>query len=164
MTIKYFKGITNQKDLRKALAKLLKVHHPDNGGDADTCKAINVEYDYLFAKLPKDSKGTTAESSAEARKDFRLDKAIREMLNNIVHMDGINIEIVGSWIWVDGNSYPHKEELKSHGFQWSRKRKKWHWTADTSTGYHKGKGKDFEELRAKYGSSTVETEGRARIA
>ena len=163
MTIKYFQNVKTVAELRSAYIKLLKENHPDNGGDTETCKAINAEYEYLLGRLPKTANGNTASSTAEARKDFQMDKAIREMLNNIIRFDGLNIEVVGSWIWVDGNSFPWKEELKGFGFQWSRARKKWHWTAD-NTAWHKGQKIDFEELRDRYGATVIENESKKAIA
>lgn len=45
---KYFKNIKSFDDLKKQFKDLLKKHHPDNGGDAEIMKAVNVEYDSLF--------------------------------------------------------------------------------------------------------------------
>ena len=45
---KYFKIINSLEDLKKQFRELLKANHPDNGGDAETMKEINVEYDALF--------------------------------------------------------------------------------------------------------------------
>lgn len=45
---KYFKNIKSFDDLKKQFKNLLKKHHPDNGGDAEIMKAVNVEYDSLF--------------------------------------------------------------------------------------------------------------------
>lgn len=163
MTIRFFKNVQTVAELRREYVRLLKINHPDNGGSTETCQAINAEYDYLLGRLPKDETGKTANSSAEAKKDFQIDKALREVLNKIIRFDGLEIEIVGSWIWCDGNSYPYKEELKSYGFQWSRARKKWHYTPYDS-GYHKGQKKDFNEIRNKYGSMKVENEKVQAIA
>ena len=140
--------------------KLLKINHPDNGGDTETCKAINIEYDFLLERLPKDDSGKTAENM---KQEIKIDQALREVLNVIIRFDGLNIEIVGSWIWCDGNSYPYKETLKECGFQWSRARKKWHYTPYES-GWHKGQKKDFNEIRNKYGSLKVENEKVMAIA
>ena len=74
MTIRFFKNVQTVAELRRAYVRLLKVNHPDNGGSTETCQAINAEYDYLLGRLPKDETGKTAESSAEAKKDFQIDK------------------------------------------------------------------------------------------
>ena len=36
------------------------------------------------------------------------------------------LEIVGCWIWIDGNTYGYKDVLKEIGFKWAREKKKWH--------------------------------------
>lgn len=69
-------------------------------------------------------------------------------------MAGINIEIVGLWIWVDGNTFQWKEELKEAGFAWSRSRKKWHFTPYEG-GYHRGRKRSFDSIRNIYGSTVV---------
>lgn len=50
---KYFKNVESYKDLKEQYKKLLKENHPDNGGDLETMKEINAEYDVLF-KIWKD--------------------------------------------------------------------------------------------------------------
>lgn len=45
---KYFKNVTSYENLKEQYKKLLKANHPDNGGDVETMKEINVEYDALF--------------------------------------------------------------------------------------------------------------------
>ena len=45
---KYFKNVKSFEDLKKQFRTLLKANHPDNGGDAEKMKEINVEYDALF--------------------------------------------------------------------------------------------------------------------
>ena len=46
--MKYFKNVKSYEDLKKQFKALLKANHPDNGGDAEIMKEINVEYDALF--------------------------------------------------------------------------------------------------------------------
>ncbi len=45
---KYFKAVKSYEDLKNQYKKLLKANHPDNGGNVETMKEINVEYDALF--------------------------------------------------------------------------------------------------------------------
>lgn len=46
--MKHFKNITSYENLKEQYKKLLKANHPDNGGDVETMKEINCEYDALF--------------------------------------------------------------------------------------------------------------------
>lgn len=45
---KYFKNVKNFDDLKKQYRELLKANHPDNGGDLEEMKNINIEFDALF--------------------------------------------------------------------------------------------------------------------
>ena len=44
----YFKNIETLEDLKKQYRALAMQNHPDRGGDAETMKAINNEYDELL--------------------------------------------------------------------------------------------------------------------
>lgn len=45
----YFDDVTSLEGLKEKYRSLLKENHPDNGGDDEKMKEINVEYDALFA-------------------------------------------------------------------------------------------------------------------
>lgn len=51
--------------------------------------------------------------------DFSEDAKLRDVLQKIINFEGINIETVGCWIWVDGNTYGYKDVLKEIGFKWA---------------------------------------------
>jgi curved DNA-binding protein CbpA len=60
----YFKNIKSLEDLKEQFKKLAKVNHPDAGGNAETMKEINVEYDELFP-IWKHRYNATAEVKTE---------------------------------------------------------------------------------------------------
>lgn len=117
--MKYFTNVRTLEELRKEYKRLVKQYHPDNGGDTETIKEINAEYDKMFKIL---------ENGSANKKDFDidLDAAIREAINNIINLN-VNIEICGTWIWISGNTYKVKEELKAAGFKWCSNKKMWSW-------------------------------------
>ncbi len=43
--------------------------------------------------------------------------ALREVLQQIINFESINIEILDNWILLDGNIYVHKDILKTIGFK-----------------------------------------------
>lgn len=47
--MKYFKNVESFKNLKEQYKKLIKVNHPDAGGNNETMQEINSEYDILFA-------------------------------------------------------------------------------------------------------------------
>ena len=48
-----------------------------------------------------------------------------EVINQIINFENITIEIIGSWIWVSGETKPIKETLKSLKFHWNKTRQLW---------------------------------------
>lgn len=68
---KNFKNVKSFEDLKAQYKALLKANHPDNGGDVEKMKEINVEYDALF-KIWKDRhEATTGEKVQETAESTR---------------------------------------------------------------------------------------------
>ena len=131
---KFFHDVTNTAELRKAFRELVLKHHPDCGGDEETMKAINAEYEVLFERLKNAenrqswdersqqwSKGKQENKKEYQSKRFEdLDDGFREVLIKIINVPNIIIEIVGSWIWIGGKEEDTKAAkgfLKEAGFK-----------------------------------------------
>jgi len=136
---KYFSKVETLEELRRQYRDLLKKYHPDNAnGSTEATQEINAEYDKLF-KILKDrhesksadvnqgSKSNTKSAYNANMYDWENDKALREILQKIISFDGIEIEIIGQWIWISGNTYSYKQELKELGFKWASQKKQWFW-------------------------------------
>lgn len=167
--MKYFNNISTLEELRKQYKELLKKFHPDNAnGSEEATKAINAEYDSLFKVLKDKHEQTDTGSSAEKadynnmKYDFAEDEKLREVLQNIITMQGINIEIVGCWIWVDGDTFAHKDTLKALGFKWAREKKKWYFHTEA---FRKRSNKklSMNDIRNYYGSTEIQTEEVKRL-
>lgn len=159
--MKYFNNISTLEELRKQYKELLKKYHPDNtNGSEEATKAINAEYDNLF-KLLKD-KHTNTDNKVDDSKttyedmkyNFEEDEKLREVLQNIIILQGINIEIIGSWLWVDGDTYAHKDTLKALGFRWAKEKKKWYFHPE-SFRKRSNKKLSMNDIRNYYGSTKV---------
>lgn len=168
---KYFKDVNTLEELRRQYRDLLKKYHPDNAnGSTEATQEINAEYDRLFKVLKNrheskaaDSKDGNAKTDFNNMKyDFTEDTKLREVLQQIITFEGINIEIVGCWIWVDGNTYDYKDALKEIGFKWAREKKKWYFHTEA---FRKRSHKklSMEDIRNYYGSTEVETDGTKRL-
>lgn len=147
--MKYFKNVNTIEELKKQFKKLAKQYHPDLGGSNEAMKEINAEYEMLKARLQN---GQTNNTAQEPTGSFR------EVIMNIIHLD-IEIEICGEWIWVSGNTYPYREVLKENGFKWSKPKKMWYWKPFESKRKPRT-NTPMDQIRAKYGSFTVEKENR----
>lgn len=114
------------EELKKQYRKLVFQHHPDKGGNAEQMKAVNNEYDTLFKLLKdvhqtKDGETYTARNtSAETADHFK------DLINELMKMDDIEIEIIGCFVWVTGNTKAHKEKLKELKFMWHSKKLAWY--------------------------------------
>ena len=162
----YFNHITSLEELRKQYKELLKKFHPDNPtGSTEATQAINAEYDSLFKELKNrhDNREDGSRTAYEDMKyDFAEDERLREVLQRVISFVGINIEIVGAWIWIDGNTYVYKAELKTLGFKWASDKKKWYFHTEA---FRKRSHKklSIDDIRNYYGSTEVETEGRKQL-
>ena len=78
------------------------------------------------------------------------------IINSVIAMDGVELELCGLWLWLSGNTKPHKEEIKKLGFKWASKKKKWYWRPEW---YHRrGNRKEWDmtDIRSKYGSVIID--------
>lgn len=163
MKRKYFKGIRTLDDLRTAYKKLLRQYHPDNGGSEEICKEINVEYEQVFQEIESGAFFTDYEDAEthETKYSADVDRKVREMINKVVILDGLEIEISGCWIWLSGNTYQHKEAIKAYGFKWSTSHKKWYYKPYESRKPRRAMKE--EDRRAKYGSRTFSSRPAAAL-
>ena len=94
--------------------------------------------------------------------NFEEDELLREMLQKVIHLSDITIEIIGNWIWISGNTYQYRKELKEMGFKFAGQKKCWYWHSET---FRKKSRKklSMNDIRNYYGSTEVETEGRKRL-
>ena len=93
--MKFFFNVTSIDELKAQYKKLAKQHHPDLGGDVETMKAVNTEYEALFKTL-----------NTERKHD--MSDGFREAIDKVINFEGLNIEICGSWVWVSGNTFAVK--------------------------------------------------------
>ena len=149
--MKYFKDVHTQEELKAAYRKLAKQYHPDLNPDTDTTaimKEINAEYEYLFARVGntfRNSKGETyTKTTTETAEDFI------NIINMIIRFKGIEIELIGSWLWVTGDTKPYKDTLKELGFKWASKKSAWCWHQDEWK--RRRSNKSLAEIRMTYGS------------
>ncbi len=154
------------EELRRQYRDLLKKHHPDNGGNVADIQEINAEYDRLFKMLKDrhesksaDNQNTKQSDYSQNMYDWENDKALHEVLEKIINFNGIDIEIAGQWIWISGNTYAYKKELKEIGFKWASQKKQWYWHSEI---FRKKSHKtlSMEDIRNYYGSTKVNTNSR----
>lgn len=150
MQAKFFKDCQTLQEVKKLYRELCKEHHPDKGGDTATMQLINAQYTEAINTIANG--GTLTEE--EAQSEIINAEAYKQAINAIINLNGIMIEICGGWIWVSGNTYPHKEIFKANGFYFASKKLQWYFrSAEYKTSSKKSHS--MEEIRAKYGSQHI---------
>lgn len=146
--MKYFTNVKTLEELRKEYKNLLKKFHPDNqNGSEEICKEINIEYDIVLERIKN---GFTYENTSE-NYSSKFNNMFKDIISKIININA-DIEIIGSWIWVTGNTFPYKDLLKTLGFKWCNNKKAWTFHELPSTNRKK---MSMEKIRSIYGSETV---------
>ena len=97
---------------------------------------------------------TPAKKQEKKLEGEELEKALAEKIEAFKKLDGVTAELVGSWIWLAGETKKHAPELKKMGCKWAPKKLKWSFHFGPSY-YKKGKERDYEEIKAKYGATSL---------
>lgn len=147
--IKEFSEVTGINEAKKVYKTLAKKLHPDVGGSEEEFKILNAVYNDFI------------ENKIYFSNDFKIDLDLEKIISKILHFENITIELVGSWIWLSGDTKEIKDKLKELGFKWASKKKMWYY------GEMKGKShgeKSLDEIKDKYGSETVKSKEKKQIA
>lgn len=145
----YFNFCPSIDEVKAMYKTLAKQHHPDCGGDTAIMQAINVEYAYACAKLIRGENLTKEDTNEQVRQS----EEYRAVIEKLCTLEGIAIEVCGNWIWVTGNTFPVRKQLKETGLYFASKKVAWYYRADEFR--TKGGKKTLDEIRVKYGSQKV---------
>jgi curved DNA-binding protein CbpA len=161
---KYFSNPQTLEDLKKQYRELAFKHHPDRGGNNETMKAINNEYDELFKTLKDVHRTKEGETYTAKNETGETSEQFKDIINELMKMDDIVIEIIGCFIWCTGNTKVYKEKLKELKFQWHSKKTAWYLKPED---YKRRSHGDYEldEIREMYGTEgAVHRRGRDKLA
>ena len=152
--LKFFENVTTLTELRKEYRRLAFIYHPDKGGDTVLMQILNDQYERLSEKFIKENV-----DFSEGRKEYEMQvsEEIRQMLDRIMFLKGVDIEVIGGWIWITGNTFAIRTTLKSLGFMFSHPKTAWYWHKGE---YRKKNGKiqSMDEMRDFWGSQKIETQ------
>lgn len=145
----YFDHITTMDGLRAEYRRLIKINHPDAGGDENTMKAINLAYEKAVEYIRLHGEKAEADKAAAD-----IPAEFMAVVSAVVACPGLIVEIVGSWVWVTGDTYRNRDRLKASGYKWAAKKAAWYWhTADAGTG--RPSRMSLDDIRDKYGAQRV---------
>ena len=159
MTGKFFNDIKTLAELKRTYKELARKFHPDLGGDVEVMQQINAEYDKMIEYFAKHGdKKEQEKAKAEVPEKFR------KIIAELIRMEFVQIEIVGSWIWLSGNVGKYLRKIKGMGFEYSSKQKKYYLSGDDNAGKCRASHYSFQDLREIYGSDVIESEGTKALA
>jgi len=120
----YFANIHTLEELRSLYRKLAFLHHPDKNGDTATMQEINRQYSLKSNKLINSNN-----TFDDARKDseMKISEEMKIKITALLNFQNIDIEIIGSWLWVSGSTYPIRLVIKNLGFTFSKPKCAWYW-------------------------------------
>lgn len=152
--MKYFTNCKTQEELKKEYRRLCKELHPDNGGNAADFQQMQSDFEEAGRtqawRTFTNSKGETytKEKTEETAADFM------QIIRILTGLQGVNIELCGTWLWITGNTRSVKDELKAAGCRWSKSKTAWYWHKEPyrKRGRHEV---SMERIRDMFGSEAV---------
>lgn len=170
-----FEHIHNFTDLRKAYREAARKAHPDMGGSTEAMQKVNADFEAATKRIERtgerfeddtrraaQSAAEGAESTTESRTTAADMEAFADILQKLFGLDGLEIELCGSWLWISGNTRIWKEQLKEYGCKWSKNKAAWYWYSGE---YHKRSKRKFsmDEIREMHGSETIKSRKPGRL-
>ena len=151
----YFQTGWNVGRIKSEYRRLAKQNHPDVGGLTAIMQAINAAY---HAALQAAHGQTTTGTDNRQHTYYYNESREQAVMDKISHLLGlrlpsdVTIDLVGTWVWVYGNTRPHRAALKAAKCRWHSKRNRWYWRQPGGRKRKYNSHASFSDLQNAYGS------------
>ena len=127
----------------------------DNIEVREKVKQIFTEYQEAFNRLKNTHKNH--EGQTYTKETNETPEQFADLIRTLTKFNGCTVELIGSWIWVSGNTKEYKDQLKELNFRWSKNKAAWYFHEGE---YHRSGKKvyDLETIRSMYGATKYENE------
>jgi hypothetical protein len=156
----WFQGLSDVAEIKTRYRELARQYHPDLGGCLETMQAINAQYhERLKGNNGKECEGRKYTYQSEREQE------IMDKISELLKLPALQIDLIGLWLWIRGNTKPQKEALKELGCRWHGGRGCWYWKP-SGLGRSRANPGSLEELALKYGVQGFKskTAGRQNLA
>lgn len=125
---------------------------------------VNAQYLEALKALHGTKTFTAENKEYEYKYNANLEKEIIEKLQAIlaIEMTGVDVLLIGTWIWVVGATKEYKDTIKTLGFKWHREKTCWFYHVGKWRG--KGSKKSLEDIADTYGYKKYVSQLRSKIA
>jgi len=157
--MKFFTNCHTLEDLKAEYKTLLFKYHPDLSEDpnaTEICKDLNNEYKIMFEKLKNTHRNAQGEQYTTAEDNTETVEMYKDIINSIIHFEGIKIEIIGCFIWLSGDTKQYKDQLKALTFRWSSNKMMWYYSPPS---YKKRSKKSYsiDDIKAMFDTSEIKS-------
>ena len=149
----YFKQCKTLEDVKNTYKDLFMTYNNNSAVMA----TIANEYQTAFIALADQYKNAKGVIYTDKDKKAGTPQEWADMVRNLAKLNGIKIELCGTWLWITGKTNENKEVLKELAFKWSKDKKAWYYHNEPFK--KKGKKKlSLNDIRSAYGSQKLEKE------
>jgi len=162
----YFTACSTVEKIKATWRRLAKQYHPDLGGDTRVMQDVNNQY---HEALQAKHKTTSYDKETKKERTYYYDKDIEQAVMNKIlellgmRMDNVNVMLLGTWVWITGDTKPYKSKLGKEGAKcrWHKTKQAWYWRSQKNKCYRSSNA-PLSQIAAMYGCKTFEA--REQIA
>ena len=155
----YFNECSNLEEVKATFKNLAKKFHPDLSGFDSTAimQEINKEYKYAIAQAAKfgTKKDGQKYTDQEVNDEILNAEEYKKCLEILLKLEGITIVLAGSWLFIGGNTYAHKTQIKDSGCIWCNAKKVWAFRGVDYKSSKKGKPMELSKIFALHGYQPI---------
>ena len=151
-TFKYFANCATIEEVKAQFHKLCFKLHPDMGGSAAEFREMRAEYEKAFEAFKRIHKNKDGEQYEKETDETADDMA--QIIEALIKLRDIKVELIGSWLWVTGETKANKEVLGGLGLHYSPSKKAWYWHGPEYVKRSR-RGHSLTEIRESFTSSVI---------
>lgn len=161
----YFKDCPTIELVKQKYRELALVFHPDRGGKLEDMQALNAEYHEVLKSLHNTKTFSSDNKEYTYQYNENLEQVIIDMIDKVLAEklgDDVDVLLIGTWLWIVGNTKPVKDKIKSLGFKWHTKKLCWFFHSGTWKG--RGTKGSLNDIANKYGYKKYSAKLQTKLA